>query len=249
MENKKGNSVLLTIIGVATLLVALVGATFAYFSASATSTNTDAADTGELKISSSLDEGTNNTNIIPTIFPGKTVNSADTTEDESLVEVGETINNDNYTALLADTNIARFNLTVTGTGTTVRNAKYDLTLTGAVAKTDSETASTDALTDADNGVASAEQGGARSDVRYVLLQDVTTDGTTTHNVIATGVYDETDIIAGKQLKTGVDLTGSTNDTYTLCVYINETGANQDKLQSASISAAVTADAYTPKTGA
>jgi len=41
MENKKGTTVLLTVIGIATLLVAVVGATFAYFSASVTGTDTD----------------------------------------------------------------------------------------------------------------------------------------------------------------------------------------------------------------
>lgn len=40
MERGNGNTVLLTVIGVATLLVALVGATFAYFTANATSTST-----------------------------------------------------------------------------------------------------------------------------------------------------------------------------------------------------------------
>lgn len=38
-EKKNGNTVLLTVIGVATLLVALVGATFAYFSATANNSN------------------------------------------------------------------------------------------------------------------------------------------------------------------------------------------------------------------
>ena len=41
MENKKGTTVLLTVIGIATLLVALVGATFAYFTASVSGTDTD----------------------------------------------------------------------------------------------------------------------------------------------------------------------------------------------------------------
>lgn len=38
-QKKNGNTVLLTVIGVATLLVALVGATFAYFTATASNTN------------------------------------------------------------------------------------------------------------------------------------------------------------------------------------------------------------------
>ena len=39
MENRKGNEIFLGVVGVATLLVAIVGATFAYFSASARSDN------------------------------------------------------------------------------------------------------------------------------------------------------------------------------------------------------------------
>jgi len=41
MEGKRGTTVLLTVIGIATLLVALVGATFAYFTASVSGTDTD----------------------------------------------------------------------------------------------------------------------------------------------------------------------------------------------------------------
>lgn len=41
-DNKKGNTILLTVIAIATLLVAIVGATFAYFTASVTG-NTDAS--------------------------------------------------------------------------------------------------------------------------------------------------------------------------------------------------------------
>lgn len=39
MENKKGNGIFLGVIGVATLIVAIIGATFAYFSASTSSAN------------------------------------------------------------------------------------------------------------------------------------------------------------------------------------------------------------------
>lgn len=43
MENKKGNGIFLGIVSVATLIVAIIGATFAYFSAS-TESNTDAVN-------------------------------------------------------------------------------------------------------------------------------------------------------------------------------------------------------------
>ena len=41
MKDNKGTTVLLTVIGIATLLVAVVGATFAYFSATVKETYTD----------------------------------------------------------------------------------------------------------------------------------------------------------------------------------------------------------------
>ena len=40
-KGKKGNQVLLTVIGVATLLIAMVGATFAYFTANSVTGNAD----------------------------------------------------------------------------------------------------------------------------------------------------------------------------------------------------------------
>ncbi|MBQ2872969.1 MAG: hypothetical protein IJE89_03110 [Bacilli bacterium] len=40
MENRRGSGIFLGVVGVATLVVAIIGATFAYFSASATATNT-----------------------------------------------------------------------------------------------------------------------------------------------------------------------------------------------------------------
>ena len=40
MENKNGNGIFLGVVSVATLVVAIIGATFAYFSASITGDNT-----------------------------------------------------------------------------------------------------------------------------------------------------------------------------------------------------------------
>jgi len=45
MENNKGRGIFYGVIGVATLVVAIIGATFAYFSAQAT-TNNDAITAG-----------------------------------------------------------------------------------------------------------------------------------------------------------------------------------------------------------
>ena len=92
MENKKSNNILLTIIGVATLLIALVGATFAYFTASSTSGNHN-VDTGKLNISTALVDSTND-NIIPTEFTDGTAPKVDDVVDVATVNAN--INDGDY---------------------------------------------------------------------------------------------------------------------------------------------------------
>lgn len=203
MENKKNNSILLTVIGVATLLVALIGATFAYFTATDIS-DPQNVDTGKLNISTVL-SSTSQSNIIPTTWDDTTI-----------------ANNINSNA-----NIAKFTFTVNGEDTDVRNAVYDVTLVGAVSP----------LTTVDNGVSAADQKGDSTQVLFKLVDSSNT-------VVASGNYGE--ITSGKKILSGKTITGGQTDTYTLCVYIEESGDNQDKLQGATVSATMTANAYTPK---
>ena len=199
MEKKKNNStsVVLTIVGVATLLVALVGATFAYFTASSTSSE-QTVDAGKLEVVSTLGD-TSQTNIMPTTWDSATISNNDSND-----------------------NIAKFTLNVDGGATDVRGAVYDLSITGAVN-----------TTTVNNGV--AEQGGDNSDVKYQLVKY--------GEVKATGDFTN---LTAKSILTGQTLTGSTSDKYTLYVYILEDNTNQDKLQGATVSVRMTANAYTPK---
>jgi len=98
MENK--NKVLLTVLSVATLLVALVGASFAYFSATQ-STNTVEVTTGAATIAL---EASNNsvTNISPTSF------------DKAAADAG------------TNTNIVKMTLTVSGTSDVA--GSYDIAM-------------------------------------------------------------------------------------------------------------------------
>lgn len=66
-ENKKGANTLYAVIGIATLVVAIIGATFAYFSASQTNNNITGttAETGGLAIEAKLITDNTNNNIIP----------------------------------------------------------------------------------------------------------------------------------------------------------------------------------------
>lgn len=68
MENKKGSEIFLGVIGVATLLVAIIGATFAYFSANAKSGN-EAINVASAELSIGYEDDTTglNTSLIPTL--------------------------------------------------------------------------------------------------------------------------------------------------------------------------------------
>ena len=211
MENNR-NNVLLTVIGVATLLVALVGASFAYFTATSTPTAEQSVQTGELKIAASLSR-----------------------------EVSSLIKPTDYSQAGAEANddVAKIKLTVNGTGTTVTEAKYYLTMIGNITKTDGSAIET-------------TKGGEKSDVKWVL---VNTTGTTIADgtVVASGDYSTlaTDL-PGNVIKNGesaylANLSGTTADEYTLLVYIEESGDVQDNLSQVKISASMTAKALTPKT--
>lgn len=67
MENKRGSEIFLGVVGVTTLLVAIIGATFAYFSASARSEN-EAISVKSTTLSLGYDDVTDrlNVNMIPT---------------------------------------------------------------------------------------------------------------------------------------------------------------------------------------
>lgn len=78
MENRRGNGIFLGIVSIATLIVAIIGATFAYFSAS-TESNEDAVNLQayEFKLSLSMNPiaGFNGSGLIP-MNPTTTINGA-----------------------------------------------------------------------------------------------------------------------------------------------------------------------------
>lgn len=194
MENSK-NSVLLTVLGVCTLLVALVGATFAYFTATSTSADQN-VQTGRLEVQSTL-SATSQSQIKPTTFTSAT---ADTNDD-----------------------IAKFGFNVKGENTTVTGGTYDIQLLGAA-----------------SGVGSEENKGTSADIEYALYKGNASTGT----IVKTGSFST---ITSATIINDVSqsLTASTNDNYTLYVYIKETNKNQDNLQNVTISATMNAIAKTP----
>lgn len=96
MENNKQNSVLLIIIAVATLLVAVVGATFAYFTASNPSGSTAEVKTTSGKMEITFADGTD------AIKPANQENFQPS--NEKLVDKTFTISGDNFTTAAPNTN-------------------------------------------------------------------------------------------------------------------------------------------------
>lgn len=193
-NNKNKSSILLTVLGVCTLLVALVGASFAYFTATGTA-DAQNVQTGKLLIQSSLGASEQN-NIKPTTF----------------------------TAATADTNsdIAKLTFNVKGEGTTVTGGTYSIQLLGAA-----------------SGVKEETDEGTVADIEYALYNGTAASGT----LVKTGSFST--ITTATTVATGIALSGTTDDTYTLYVYIKETNTNQDNLQSVTISATMNALAQTP----
>lgn len=195
MENNK-NSILLTVLGVCTLLVALVGASFAYFTATSTTTNQN-IQTGKLEVQSTLSE-TAQSNIKPTTWE----------------------------ALSADTNadIAKFTFNVKGVGTTVTGGTYNIQLLGAASGIGTD----------------STKGGTIADIEYALYKGTASTGT----LVKTASF-STISSASIINTTSYALSSTTDDTYTLYVYIKETNTNQDNLQNVTISATMNALAQTP----
>ena len=65
MENNNGRGIFYGVIGVATLVVAIIGATFAYFSASVTAEGNVTAGTANIQLTMSEDTGGLKSKLIP----------------------------------------------------------------------------------------------------------------------------------------------------------------------------------------
>ena len=119
-DARKNHNVLLTVIGVTTLLVAMVGATFAYFSATSESTEQN-IKTGVLKVSATSSEK-NNTNIKPTTWDGEEESEIADNKDVAVI----TLNVDTSQTTIED---ATYNIFLNATGIKL-NTGDDESLTG-----------------------------------------------------------------------------------------------------------------------
>ena len=110
MEERK-NKILLTVIGVGTLLIAMAGATFAFFSATA-ATTTQQVTTSNMDLTVAADNNTTHiTNIKPTTW------------------------SDDITANVANADIAKVSFKVTSTSTATGSYKINMTAPGLALNT------------------------------------------------------------------------------------------------------------------
>jgi len=216
MENNK-NNVLLTVIAVATLLVAIVGASFAYFSATG-ETVEQSVKTGVLKISAAA-TAVQEANIIP----------VDTTEIDTVAEK------------LAHADVAKLPVTVNTTDTTI-SSEYNIFLTTTGVRLNAGTAE-NPLTGGDLEqlkwelieMTSETEGTSIADGNFKLAQDATDANfnkkqlnTAAINIPEGGTTDEYKVLIYIE-NTEDDVAG-------------DGSGKQDQLQGLTIGATVTVDA-------
>ncbi len=213
MEERK-HKILLTAIGAGTLLVAMVGATFAYFSATSTTT-TQEVTTANLNLTVAADENTTHiTNIKPTTW------------------------NDDLAQNLTNTDIAKVSFKVTSTSSSAGTYNIDMTSNnlalnnGTVVEEQGQSAvplTGGALSDIKYKV-------------YKLSGDASVAGSYTEvsGAGATGTFDNPTV--AKNIVTDAAITSSLNDQYIVFVYIENKNEAQNKLQGITFDVTVTGSA-------
>lgn len=163
MENNKNGNIVLTVLGVATLLVAIAGASFAYFTATATTTD-QAVSTGVLKVSATAGavQGAN-------IKPVKSTDIENIEEKKSnpdVVKIPIAVNT-------TDTTIdATFDMYMTATG---------LADSGSYTEGVPEDIKWELIGSDDSTLGSGTFGGSTTDLKLNTAPVSITSGTTTYN--------------------------------------------------------------------
>ncbi len=183
VSHKKSNTVLLTIIAVATLLVAVIGATFAYFSVTVTGNDTATSvivKTAQLGISYDSGQAITGENIIP----GWTANKTFTVTNTGEVDITYKVKWTNVTNDFA--NPEQLKYAVAGTVTTGNGTA------GTKAEAQAPTAAGDIVT----GIV-IEPGAVHTYVLTMSFPDTSSDQNTNQNKTFMGKIEvETENIAG-----------------------------------------------------
>jgi len=175
---RNGNKVLLTIIGISVLIVATVGATFAYFSATG-GTATQDVSTGSLKVSATSTVA-DNVSIKPTTWTNATTADSDSDIAKvglTVVTDGTTINTGKYDIMLTTTGIAPNGTKEGGNISEVKWALYDTNSNSEIGKGDftSGNAAGTKINLADDGASIAIPAGTNTDnyKLYIWIEDTT----------------------------------------------------------------------------
>ena len=157
-KNYNNKKMILTILGIAVLLVATIGATFAYFSATSKTVNQNVT-TGELKVATTSTVA-NNTNLKPTTWDLDVMDNNDSNAD-----------------------IAKITLSVDTTGTSITTGTYDiqLTTTGIELKDQIDSSSTE-------GGKIDLVGGKLEDVKWALYKASEDDPAKGTDEVAKGTF-------------------------------------------------------------
>lgn len=215
MENKNGRGIFYGVIGVATLVVAIIGATFAYFTATANTSATPVTATGgTVSLTATAGDKKNSTNMIPldvenpNFAKGGFVGVAETTtgagdcHDKRGNEICSV-----FTVTLANPSDSSQKIftTFVPTANTFTNL-YMAIFKGTIANVNASTAGWKVDTASEKTIATAQDGELLFAKTKVAAENTTMD--------LTNKLDQ--VLAGK---------GDT--TFTILVWIDETGAEQD----------------------
>lgn len=222
MENKKGNGLFLGIVSVATLIVAIMGATFAFFSAT-TNSDVNAVNLGayEFKLSLSVNPVWNIEGGLIPLLPNETIQNAEAPNNTNLMyalNVGGDNDKDNpdnpLKKCIDDQGLqvcALYEVTIQNT------AINDVTLTGQIKTTSNNPGTKETSTPFQN-LTYQELTGNPTD-GFTVLPD------TTQTLPATAEADEIEIASITVPGTSNPEEPGTAKTYVL-IYLNDIGTDQ-----------------------
>ena len=208
-NNRRGSEIFLGVIGVATLVVAIIGATFAFFSAS-TNSDVNAVNVSSTTLGLGYDDTTGTllkTNLIPAVEGIATYAALDQDSTTSNAQCVDDVGN-------SVCSVYQFTVTNTNTTTTQEvDFSIEVALNGF----------TNLKYKVYEGTASSLTSGLPSGTASTVA------ATGTFPSVASGSAHETVQLAGlhKSLGTVASGNGKNNDvTYTMVIWLNETNANQ-----------------------
>lgn len=192
MENNNGKGIFYGVIGVATLVVAIIGATFAYFTATATNDNTIAGNAATVGLNLAVEKVT--TQATGDLIPLDQESPSGDPQLPLALKAAQSCVDDN-----GNTVCQVYKITVTNNGNSTAVLSGTLEITGA----------------------------SFQNLRWTQLDDATTYSSSPINPIAT-----------TELEDSISLDGSTSQEYYVAIWIEETGAEQNKTDTGSFTGTV-----------